>query len=386
MTYAHKTVCPRAIQRGIMMTMRALIILGVVIFSFIYGGFVGAQHYPPYGIMETVYRHTLKNYDQQETIDELYWETDVEALITINTEQDVDDRREQLIQSIWKQDVMPSVTPNWIEYGVKDDDWQLKNLHSIDKLTVIMEHDITSIAYLFHPIKSNNNLIIYHQGHTGGFIMGKKQIQIFLNNGYDVVAFAMPLTGMNNKPIIQTRYGVMRLTEHENLAILVNDTFNPIKLFMQPINSVLNHINTSYKNVIMTGISGGGWTTTLYSALDKRITHSYPIAGTLPIYLRSRINTEPSDWLDWEHTTPEIYTIANYLELYLLGSSQGRKQTQILNKFDNCCFSGIKHQTYEQHISKKAEQLNGKFSVLLDDTHKKHQISDHAMQNIMEMR
>lgn len=33
----------------------------------------------------------------------------------------------------------------------------------------------------------------------------------------------------------------------------------------------------------MVGLSGGGWTTTDYSALDPRITLSLPVAGSLPL-------------------------------------------------------------------------------------------------------
>eukprot|EP01043_Picozoa_sp_COSAG02_P103688 COSAG02_NODE_39697_length_414_cov_0.596825_2_plen_47_part_01 len=35
-----------------------------------------------------------------------------------------------------------------------------------------------------------------------------------------------------------------------------------------------------YKHIVMVGISGGGWTTTVSAAIDPRIELSMPIAGS----------------------------------------------------------------------------------------------------------
>ena len=32
----------------------------------------------------------------------------------------------------------------------------------------------------------------------------------------------------------------------------------------------------------MSGLSGGGWTTTMVSAIEPRLTHIYPVAGSMP--------------------------------------------------------------------------------------------------------
>jgi hypothetical protein len=131
----------------------------------------------------------------------------------------------------------------------------------------------------------------------------------------------------------------------------------------------------------MIGISGGGWATTLYSAIDTRITKSYPVAGTLPLFLRI-----PRDWGDWEQFEPELYQIADYLELYILGSyGDFRKQFQILNKYDSCCFAGIKYQVYENEIKKAVSLLGkGEFDIFLDDTHKEHKISDNVLNIVIK--
>ena len=137
------------------------------------------------------------------------------------------------------------------------------------------------------------------------------------------------------------------------------------------------------KNLIgqvnMIGISGGGWTTTVCAAVDTRIKHSYPVAGTLPFYLRS---DSQRDWGDYEQTLPDLYNIANYLELYVLGAfGKGRAQIQLLNKYDSCCFAGIKYRTYEHTMKEMMRSLGrGKFEIFLDDSHKDHKISDESLQ------
>src|SRR5206468_3419492 len=111
--------------------------------------------------------------------------------------------------------------------------------------------------------------------------------------------------------------------------------------FLEPVAVALNYIapRHPFRSISMIGISGGGWTTTLYAAVDPRVSRSYPVAGSLPHYLAS---DAPQNWGDYEQTLPELYRTANYLELYILGGyGRGRAQLQVLNKYDPCCFNGV---------------------------------------------
>ena len=50
--------------------------------------------------------------------------------------------------------------------------------------------------------------MIYYQGHEGDFIFGKKTISYFLEMGYTIFSFSLPLLGKNNKPnIISEKFG-----------------------------------------------------------------------------------------------------------------------------------------------------------------------------------
>ena len=319
-------------------------------------------------------------------IDPLFLETDVDSLILIDNAADVASKRTQLIEYIWGADGLPPTQlPDNVEQDISDVRYQdLDNLKQIDKITIMMEWQINSIAYHFIPVRSNQKLVIYHQGHYGDFIFGIEAIQKFLNEGYDVIALSMPLLGLNNQPVVDLpRFGKMKITQHDQLKLLQPERGHPIKFFLHPVAVVLNYAQAyNYTATFMLGLSGGGWTTTLYAAIDPRIVRSYPVAGTLPIYLRPGSSR---DWGDYEQTIPELYAIANYLELYILGSyGDGRKQLQVLNKFDPCCYAGIRYQTYEDIVKERVRSLGaGSFEVYLDENNREHKISDQTLNVIL---
>ena len=139
-----------------------------------------------------------------------------------------------------------------------------------------------------------------------------------------------------------------------------------------------------FEKIIMCGISGGGWTTTLAAGIDKRIDLSFPVAGTYPLYIR--FVSPLKNYGDFEQTYPELYKEVNYLDLYLLGSiGKDRKQVQILNQYDPCCFYGLVSRHYEPYINEVIMEFeNGSFKVIIDSTHKEHKISGFALEKIFE--
>ena len=315
-----------------------------------------------------------------EQINPSYFETDVRKLIQIKRPEDITKKRGALIQYIWRKKGFPSLKlPDKVEERIEDKRYARlfeSALKQIDKITVRMEPGLESIAYHFIPKKCCNKLIVYHQGHRGDFAKGINTIGACLEKGYSVIAFSMPLLGMNNKPTVYLeRFGKFTLTKHEHLKLLQA----PIKYFVEPITVALNYAEKfNYDEVHMLGISGGGWTTTIYAAVDTRIMQSFPVAGSYPIYLRSQ---SERDWGDFEQTLPAIYRIANYPELYIMGSyGEARKQIQILNQYDSCCFAGIKFRTYEKAVKDTVADLGkGEFRVFLDRSHKDHKISEKAL-------
>jgi len=363
----------------------------LVIIVFFYGLSVGVYKIFPYELLDSSNDALFG----QKTIENNQFvnQADIDSLIKIYDQSDINEKRNFLTEVFWnvgnttfKHIPAGYVPVPEVESNISDSRYDnFQNLKRIDRLTVEMEYGINSISYLFIPEKSNEKLILYHQGHDGDFILGKNTIQFFLNRNFTVLASTMPLVGMNNQPIVEIDgLGKMKLISHEQLRLLETNNFNPMKLFLDPIRINLNFIEMEYdfKQYSMIGLSGGGWTTVIYSAIDERISDSFSVAGSMPFYLR----VNDRDIGDYEQTNIDLYQNVNYLELYVLSAyGEGRKHIQIFNKNDPCCFSGNGYETYEFIIKDKISQLgNGDFQVFVDDTHNEHKISDTSLEYIIK--
>ena len=313
-------------------------------------------------------------------------QNEIQKLININNIADISEKRSMLIQYIWNNEKLSQKIPDMIEKNFQDTSFdKIQNLNQITKLETISEHSINSISYLFLPENSNNKLVIYHHGHDGDFIKGLEIIESLIAEQYSVLAFSMPLVGQNNQPIIEhERFGKIKLSSHNHLSLLKTENFNPIKLFFEPITSSINYVdsNFDFESYSMIGISGGGWTTILYSALDERISHSFSVAGSYPLFLRSEIR----NFGDYEQSDLNLYSKTNYLELYILGASgNNRSQTQIFNENDPCCFSGTEAETFDYLIQEKLQDIGtGKFEIYIDKSHSEHKISEKSLKLIID--
>jgi len=306
--------------------------------------------------------------------------------IQLAHEADILTKRTQLIHFIWGEAGFPTgIKPDIVTEMIEDNRYaDLTNLKQINRLVISMPVGINSIGYHFIPQQSNNQLMIYHQGHKGDFVAGKTTIQQLLNSGYAVIGLTMPLLGMNSQPIISLpRFGDMKLTHHNQLSFVVLEQGHPLQFFLHPIAVSLTYAEDySYEQLHMMGISGGGWATVVYSALDSRIDHSYPVAGSLPLSLR----VGADEWGDYEQSLPDFYALANYYELYLMGAhGKGRKQIHLFNQYEPCCFAGTRFELYEIDIQQRLSQLgDGTYGVYLDNSHNQHKISEIAMLNILK--
>ena len=365
----------------------SLLIISFAIIFFL-GVYVGLYKIFPYEVLDS----SKDILFEQKTIENNKFvnQANVYSLIKIDSKLDIDQKRDFLIEYFWDvgsfQRVKDKSQLPEVEIKISDSSYKdFQNLKRIDRLTVEMEYGINSVSYLFMPEQSNEKLILYHQGHGGDFLLGKNTIQFFLDRNFTVLAMAMPLLGMNNQPVVEIDgLGEMKLISHKKLRLLEANNFNPMKLFLDPIQINLNFLDKEYnfKRYSMIGLSGGGWTTVVYSAIDERISDSFSVGGSIPFYLR----VDSRDMGDYEQTNIELYKNVNYLELYVLGAyGDGRQHIQIFNKNDPCCFSGNGYETYEFVIKDKISQLGkGNFQIFIDDTHNEHKISEYVMSLIHE--
>ena len=353
---------------------------------FIFGLSVGVYKIFPYGILDS----SLDIIKEETSIEnnQFIIQDDLHSLIKIDDESDIDQKRNDLIEFFWNVESLHHLQSAEqlleVESDIPDsryDDFQ--NLKQIDKLTIEMEYGINSVSYLLLPEESNEKLILYHHGHDGDFLLGKDTIQFFLERNFTVLAMTMPLVGMNNQPTVEIDgIGELKLISHDQLRFLEKNSFNPMKLFIHPIQVSLNFLEKEYdfKRYSIIGLSGGGWTGIVYSAIDDRISDSFSVASSMPFYLR----VDERDIGDYEQTNIDLYKISNYLELYVLAAyGDDRKHIQIFNKDDPCCYSGNGYESYEFFIKDKLVKLGkGSFQILIDDTHNEHKISDTMLEYI----
>lgn len=362
------------------------IVIILIVISFSLGVYVGVFKIPPYVIFNLAFDEITDKKENKITILSNP-DFDILSIIDIEDQNNISEKRDELIYFIFKDnDNFYTTIPTKIEKNVHNEKFSnLQNLKSIDKFLIEMEHDVTSNVYLLLPENVNEKLVIYHHGHVLDLENEKQIIQSLLNENYVVLVMSMPLTDENSTPIIDSKeFGKFRLNFHDDLIYLESENFSPLKFFIEPISASLNYLdqNYSFSNYYMIGISGGGWTTGVYAALDPRIEKSFPVAGTSPLFLR--INN-PNNFGDYEQKHSDFYKIANYLEQYIMGSSGDRVQLQIFNKNDPCCFSGTAFLSYEDEVQDVLSKIDsGKFLIHIDENNFEHSISSESQTLILK--
>jgi hypothetical protein len=100
----------------------------------------------------------------------------------------------------------------------------------------------------------------------------------------------------------------------------------PIEQFVQASQTLLDMIEAMdpHMPVYMVGLSGGGWTTTVMTAIDARITRGYSVAGDHPVE-----SVERGDWEQHIMDYPLLYAMA------------GDRLQHIYIWEDECCFAHV---------------------------------------------
>jgi hypothetical protein len=314
--------------------------------------------------------------------------------LSIQSRSDVSRVREQLIRFVWGSKRLPDAKPVHVVRGVAGPLAGAANIERVDALQIAMECGQQTVTYHFIPQNPNRRLVVVHQGHVceidnygvGGLIRD------LVREGYSVLGAYMPKCHPGDCD------GGCTAQHNAMFASLVPSAGSPMRFFLEPIAISLNYLASRhraddfprYREFHMAGLSGGGWTTTIYAAIDPRIKLSFPVAGTIPLYLRSG-----GSMGDTEQTLSAFYSIAGYPDFYLLGSfGRGRAQVQILNRKDDCCFGEGQHRGppsydeavrgYEKTVQEKLRELrSGAFRVEIDETAPSHLISTNASRNVI---
>ena len=321
--------------------------------------------------------------------------------ITIHSARDVAEKRRLLIHHLWgaegfPRQKLPTVVITNLASPVKG----LSNLARVDEFRMNLAPALEGLAWHFVAAKPNRELVVVHHGHACtfeddsstnnvGYGM-KRTIHALLREGYGVVGVFMP----------HMRPG--DCTGGHDSMFQTNVVGNPMRHFMESTAVSLNYlkrpgrgdIDPAYRAFHMVGLSGGGWTTTVYAAIDPTIRCSFSVAGTIPLHLRSGGSVG-----DREQFEPTFYRIAGYPDLYVLGADErGRQQWQILVRRDDCCFGEAQHDVskaggktygeavrdYESRGQEALKRFNGgSFHVFIDEVAPSHMISHHAIENVI---
>ena len=312
--------------------------------------------------------------------------------IHVRTSDDAATVRTAIINEIWKGNGFPTRQPTTVTQNINPspvmDTSYFTNLARVDELDINFSEGFNSKVFHLIPTVGNNRLVVYHFGHGGDFTAGesKNTIKYFLDHGFSVLAIYMPGSQDNTGPVSGTQ-----TVFHDNMKALESPTFDPLKIFLEPMAVALNYTDSyyAYQDITMVGISGGGWATDFYPAIDTRIKKSFAVAGSLPTCLRDP--SDVSDYGDYEQggyggDPASLYAnVASFLDLYIMDSiGTGREHKQILNYGDSCCFYGSRFNIYETTISNIALGLSGSFDVASDVSFTNdHKISDWARQSVM---
>ncbi|MGA8277470.1 MAG: hypothetical protein WB784_04670 [Rhodanobacteraceae bacterium] len=358
-----------------------------------------------------------------------------DSAVHIASAADVEATRQQLYEYIWGQPTLPTDDDVTVVPDVASPIGCNVNLARVDAFQLDMPTANGTIidgrAWHFVPqANRRNRLVIVHNGHMAPdmcqdtFADGEDALHFFapryymglqmtinalVADGYDVLAVLMPLYTADQ--CLTHGHGWLFAPEQAPAS------GSGMRYFLDTTLHSLNYLlaHDSYTDVSMTGLSGGGWTTTIYAALDPRIRLSVPVAGSLPLYLRNATlvtalgrmyydgrrpddpTQSPCDELgDLEQHEDDMYSIAGYLDLYLLGGyGPGREQIQVLNRRDSCCFGQAEHadpsawdsdlRNYEGKVRRALHGLGGggSFTLDTDEAATIHQISRDAAHNVL---
>lgn len=310
-------------------------------------------------------------------------------IISVDTSSEVTAARSDLRQKIFKStslntSLLPAVGVNYM-----DSVWATTpNLNNI-KLQRYTDagHGLMSDMQTFIPTTYMNPTagkcgVIVHGGHAQNAVKAPyaNMIRKLVEIGCEVTTISMPLAGPNDtNPTVTTDFGIYPLKRlHLDMQIIANKDFNPLAFFMNPpIAAVNDFVDKGITNIAMFGLSGGGWTTDLYAAIDDRVDLSYSLAGSLPNYMRPWVSGSLGDWEQHEIGLLEY----DYLDLYILGAAgAGRHKANLYIVNDSCCFGGYNANHFEPTVSAAVSTIGiGEYSVGFDTTVSTHTVSTWAI-------
>jgi hypothetical protein len=318
---------------------------------------------------------------------------------TITSPTDIITRRATLINQLWGTSNLPTTLPK-VTTGISNP-FPTYNVARVDQYVASMSNGQSNTSNLYNANSPNNGrVVIFNPGHQDtcdwtGMASGYRiqpVLQALLAAGYSVFAMNMPACGVVSSHLaLFSSYG--------NIAM---------SYFLEPAVQAMNYwdANHSFDRYDMIGLSGGGWTTTILPGLDTRIKISIPVAGSWVGFTQGQtggtgeggcINCSEQAWVNF-------FSVAGYIDFYTMASyGANRRQYQIVNYSDNCCFGNADYTAYNgpsyydptwsayvTNYTVRVKQLETSvapfnFDSMIDHIANQHQISANAQQVILSI-
>jgi hypothetical protein len=287
----------------------------------------------------------------------------------MTTPADLAAKRQQLINFIWGTAGFPPTTrmPSSRQPSVANPvtSAAFTNLARVDRLIISMPQGMQNETFHFVPQVANGRLVIVHQGHSASLNDGGvgATIAALVAEGYGVLGALMPCWNSLGQgpgtgcPITDVNFPGGAHNAMFAQIVPPAGQGNTVKYLLEHLAVSLNYLQSNgaadnfpiYTEFDMAGLSGGGWATVAYAAVDTRIRYSFPSSGTTPMYLKRCSPVNGGTCLDAgggagndgdrEQMNPPLYQVAGFLDLYALGAGgTGRRQVQIQIRHDGCCF------------------------------------------------
>lgn len=294
--------------------------------------------------------------------------------------------RTSVINYIWGTGGYPTSVP--VEtLGVVDPRFNnLLNLGSIDLLTFALPFAMTNYGWRLHPAAgATGRVVVMHAGHEQGPDAAEVRVvaSMALRAGHTAIVLCMPFFGDSTSAwyaAVEYSFAINGPDVHRIFCEAAEPGYaatgySVYRLFLDPLAMTLNMLASSgTTDVSAIGLSGGASTATIMAALDERILRSYPVSGSIPWYRRFAAG----DWGDWENYQAELLNRMEWLDMYVMSCSGGRKQVQVLGWYD-AIFVASHLADYRNYVAKAARLVGGVWDCRGDRTYVGHEVSPAAM-------
>jgi hypothetical protein len=348
-----------------------IILFTIILFSFLYGmqsyrssNFLYKvvskiyQKYNPNSNFKTILIPDLEKFENIDFINEQKrYAEDIFNEIRKNTL----DFRNNIIKKI----VLPNEKIK-LDFDLKSETFFLNKDIKKESNSIIIKSKFYGIeSYGILEKNNNNKLFIFHGGQ--GYSRIPLQYNKFLplkeelkKNGYDILSLSIAGIGYNvtdeyisfptnpnlsRKGLVKKSYETKIFEKTSQLRHIFLDYFDtnypeidPLALLTTGNYSIIKSIENDYETISIAGLSGGGFMTTLLSAIIPKIDNSFNFSGSIPkSYFPPRWN--PHDLMQGESNFWKKYSIWHFFFLSILDNKNfvNRNHHLVYGEKD-CCF------------------------------------------------